>query len=247
MFALSLISLLTAAPAGILAFRLPENIPSNCTVTTTLPSKTVTDVFPTSFITGNESIGHPVTTKIIYTTVLPTLGPGGVEPCTYTITVPCPGTPGSPCHKPESAMYPPGFSTKTTLCHYCGPTPVTVTVAIPPDCETGIPNPPAQETEVSKSPTHKAGKPELPTSEVDKPEPTIVATAIKSGLFHETSSPPDNTGVVVVPTLPLDLTATEGLPSETPSVVQVVGSGSNIQLGEAWMAAIPIVVAFMGF
>lgn len=127
-------------PSAVLAARLPiisgqAVNQDDCTTTTTLAPVTFTSVSPASTIgaTGASqgTSGGSGSGSLIYTTALPTLGPDGLGMHTYTVTVPCPGTPGSSCNPLDSSECPPGFTTTSVVCNVCGPTVVTTVLTLP--------------------------------------------------------------------------------------------------------------------
>lgn len=107
----------------------------NCTVTNTLPPVTLTSVYPTSTI-GGAGQGHNAGSgTIIYTTALPTLGPGGPNLHTYTVTATCPSR---DCHVPHKTELPFGFTTTAVICNVCGEHAMVTVLTLPSETATAV-------------------------------------------------------------------------------------------------------------
>ncbi|KPM44408.1 hypothetical protein AK830_g2142 [Neonectria ditissima] len=139
-------TLLVLFPAAALAARLPF-MPrqaangDNCTSTTTLPPVTFTSLSPTSTLGGQSPSVSGGSGSLIYTTAFPTLGNDGLGVHTYTVTIPCPGTTGSPCRPLGPGECPPGFTTSAVACSACGSSVVTTVLTLPVETPVGSEGP----------------------------------------------------------------------------------------------------------
>ncbi|KAJ4244358.1 hypothetical protein NW762_014485 [Fusarium torreyae] len=98
----------------------------NCTLTSTLPPITMTNIYATSTVGGqSQETGGG---SLIYTTAFPTLGSDGPNLHTYTITSPCDKT---QCQRPATGYYPPGFTATRVVCHTCGEHAITTILTLP--------------------------------------------------------------------------------------------------------------------
>ncbi|KAK7403316.1 hypothetical protein QQX98_010905 [Neonectria punicea] len=214
-------TLIRSFPAVGLAARLPFVLreatnQDDCTSTSTLPPVTFTSLAPASTLGGQSPSVSREGGSLIYTTAFPTLGTDGLGVHTYTVTIPCPGTTGSPCRPLDPSECPPGFTTSAVACTNCGPSVVTTVLTLPLETvvSSGGPVDVPTYTKVNGGTSHvtqtrpASESPAASAASSDVPDPTATDASGGSGSGSSAFGSGSQSADVSSPTSPTSPTST---------------------------------------